>query len=69
MFSGAIIQDGRSFVPLRSIFEQMGAEITFDMMSKVATITLSENDLSKVEVKVNFLTGKVTLNDQDVQME
>jgi hypothetical protein len=56
----ALVRDGVIFVPLRSMFERMGASVAWDAASRTATISKPGS-----EVKVTLGKPVVTLNGED----
>lgn len=64
--NGVITRNSQNFVPLRSVFEQFGAEIIFDGTTKLATV--SSSDGSTV-IQVNAVTGQITLNNEPIVQE
>lgn len=69
--NGVVIRKGQSFVPIRSIFEKLGAAIKYDEESKVVTISRSNagTDSAELTIVVNYKTGATTLNGKEVQLE
>ncbi|MFD1956293.1 stalk domain-containing protein [Paenibacillus thailandensis] len=65
--TGVITRNGQNFVPLRSVFEQLGAVIKYDEPTKTATVTSSGDQ--PVAIGVNVKTGQVTLNNEAVQLD
>ncbi|SEO55833.1 stalk domain-containing protein [Paenibacillus sp. OV219] len=63
--NGVIIQDGQAFVPLRSIFEKMGAAVKWDLYSKKATIQSAD---TATQIEVNFMSSNHTLNGKTIKM-
>lgn len=64
--NGVILRNGQAFIPLRSVFEKMGAEVTWDMMNKTATVSQGKNGKTPVKIQVQYNTGQATLNGQPV---
>lgn len=71
MNNGVVIRKGQAFVPIRSIFEKLGATIKFDELSKVVTISRSNAGTGSAEltIVVNYKSGIMTLNGKEVQLE
>ncbi|GIQ70506.1 stalk domain-containing protein [Xylanibacillus composti] len=67
--NGVIIKNDQAFIPIRSIFEDLGAEVSWDMMTKVATISKSHPVESPVAISVSFTTGELSLNDEQIILE
>lgn len=53
-----VIENGRMLVPLRQVFEKMGAEVLWDDLSKTATCTLGETSVSVTLNSVNAQIGQ-----------
>src|SRR5215469_1025859 len=53
----ALVRGGTILIPLRSMFEQMGATVSYDAASKTATVSKSG-----AEVKVRIGKPEVTIN-------
>ncbi|EJW20202.1 putative E3 ubiquitin-protein ligase HerC [Paenibacillus alvei DSM 29] len=69
--NGVVIRKDQAFVPIRSIFEKLGAAIKYDEESKVVTISRSNAGTGSAEltIVVNYKTGTTTLNGKEVQLE
>ena len=61
--AGVIIKNGQSFIPLRSVFEKMGASVAWDPRTKSVVINKKEEQ-SSVTIRVNYTSEEVFL-DQD----
>lgn len=66
--AGVITRNGQNFVPLRSLFDKLGAEIGFDGTSKLATVTRTDPSLPALKISVNAKSGQTTLNGQAVTL-
>lgn len=70
--NGVIINNNQAFIPLRSIFEKMGAKISFntgtDWKKKDVTVNLAEDGKPIVDIRVDYLTGKTYLNGKEVNL-
>ncbi|WP_223068958.1 stalk domain-containing protein [Paenibacillus caui] len=66
--NGVITRDGQSFVPLRSVFEQLGARITFDETSKTATIERTKTGSEKITIRIDFKTSETWLSGKIVKL-
>lgn len=64
--SGVLIRNGQAFIPIRSIFERMGATINWDGNSKTVTISKSETNKPSINIDINYITGKILMNNQPV---
>lgn len=64
--NGVVTRDNQSYVPLRSIFEKLGAEITWDNNTKLATITRKVGDQVSVQIKINTKNETIELNNKQV---
>lgn len=69
MNNGVVIRKGQAFVPIRSIFEKLGADIKWDTISKTATITRSKAGDSALTIKVDYKLGTTTMDGKEVQLE
>ncbi|MCE3200207.1 stalk domain-containing protein [Paenibacillus sonchi] len=67
--AGVITRNGQNFVPLRSLFDKLGAEIGFDGTSKLATVTRTNPSLPALKISVNAKNGQTTLNGQAMTLE
>lgn len=59
-----VIVEGRTLIPLRGVFEQLGYEISWDNESKTATFVKDETT-----VKVSVNSKSFTVNDSDVALD
>lgn len=66
MNRGVIIRNGQAFIPLRSIFEKLGATVNWDASSKTVTISKEEADKQPVKIDINYATGKIFMNTESV---
>lgn len=66
---GVVIRNGQSFIPLRSVFERMGATLQWDMDTKTVTINQSQSGKEPIEISINYISGQVYLNQKQVQLE
>lgn len=64
--NGVVTHDNQSYVPLRSIFEKLGAVVTWDNNTKLATITRQEGDQVTVQIKINTKEETIELNNRQV---
>ncbi|MDR9855265.1 stalk domain-containing protein [Paenibacillus sp. VCA1] len=67
--SGVITRNSQNFVPLRSVFEKMGAEVSYDEKSKQATVSRKEDGKPAISISVNVKTGSITLNNAPITIE
>ena len=58
-----IMEDDRTLVPKRFLFEQMGAEVTWDEVTQSATATINASVLGAEEASA---TGRATLSNSDI---
>ncbi|AZN39843.1 stalk domain-containing protein [Paenibacillus albus] len=63
--NGVIIQEGQAFIPLRSIFEKMGASVKWDLYSKKATIQSKD---ASTQIEINFMSSNHMLNGKTIKM-
>lgn len=68
MNSGVIIKNGQAFIPLRSVFEKMGATINWEAYSKTVTISQAEADKEPVIIDINYTSGEVFMNQEPVTL-
>ncbi len=68
MNSGVIIRNGQAFIPLRSVFEKMGAVLNWDAANKTVTISQKEPEKEPVIININYSSGKVDLNNKPVSL-
>lgn len=66
--SGVIIRNGQAFIPLRSVFEKMGATLKWDASNKTVTISQTEADKQPVTISINYISGEVYLNNIPVSL-
>ncbi|MNB90583.1 hypothetical protein D3C75_376430 [compost metagenome] len=66
--SGVITRGGQNFVPLRSLFGRLGAEVTFDGSAKLAVIKRAGAgaSLPPLSITIHAVTGATKLNGQAV---
>jgi len=64
--NGIVIQGGQAFVPLRSVFEKLGAVLSWDHPTQ--TVTIQRNGTTKPEltVVINYASGEVKVNETPV---
>lgn len=67
--NGVIIQKSQAFIPLRSVFEKLGATITFDNLTKVVTITRSDVGMPPLTISINYKSGVVTVNNKVMTLQ
>ncbi|WP_052755984.1 stalk domain-containing protein [Paenibacillus durus] len=69
MNNGVITKDGQNFVPLRSVFEKLGAVVAYKETSgqKMVTITRQNGD-QKTVIQVNAKTGATSVNGAEVKL-
>lgn len=67
--SGVITRNEQNFVPLRSVFEKMGAEVSYDEKSKTAKVTRNEAGKPAISIAVNVKTGSITLNNNPIRFD
>ncbi|MCR6546566.1 stalk domain-containing protein [Dehalobacterium formicoaceticum] len=66
--SGVIIRNDQAFIPLRSVFEKMGAAINWDTYTKTVTISQREPEKEPVTISINYSSGTVDLNNKPVTL-
>ncbi|MEI0737478.1 copper amine oxidase N-terminal domain-containing protein [Paenibacillus sp. JTLBN-2024] len=67
--SGVITRNEQNFVPLRSVFEKMGAEVSYDEKSKTAKVTRNEAGKPAISIAVNVKAGSITLNNNPIRFD
>ncbi|MBB6635540.1 stalk domain-containing protein [Cohnella thailandensis] len=68
--NGVITRNGQAFVPLRSIFEKLGARISWEAESKIATLEReATGQTAAVAMKINLKDGTTTLNGETVKLQ
>ena len=58
-----VMEDDRTLVPMRFLFEQMGAEVTWDEATQAATATINTSALGAEGASA---TGRATLSNSDI---
>lgn len=70
--NGVIVRSGQTFVPLRSVFEKLGAKISWDANSKVAVVERQSaaggSDSRRTVILVDFKSSSITLNGEPVKL-
>lgn len=73
--NGVITRNGQNFVPLRSLFEKLGATITFketltaaQKVDKQIMITRDATDKPALAIGINGVTGATTVNNNAVKL-
>ena len=68
--SQPVIKDGRTLVPLRAVFEKLGADVEWDQSSKTASITIKSNTLKiKIGSEDLYLNNKKISQRLDVKAQ
>lgn len=67
MNSGVMTRSGQSYIPVRSVFEQMGALISFDEPTKTVTIQRTSDEGKSITLKIDFKKGETWLNGTKVK--
>ncbi len=68
--NGVITRNGQAFVPLRSVFEKLGAKISWDETNKIATLERAATEqTSSVTVQLNLKDGTAALNGSPVKLQ
>lgn len=65
--NGVITRNGQNFIPLRSLFTKMGANVGYSM-DKIATITGTAKDNSPLTIVINTVTGATTVNGKSITL-
>lgn len=67
MRNGAIIRDGHAYVPLRSVFEQLGAEVTWHGADRTAAVSRPASEgRPAVMIEADYNIGELRLNGETV---
>ncbi|CAM2780682.1 stalk domain-containing protein [Paenibacillus sediminis] len=66
--NGVVIRNGQAFIPIRSIFEKLGAAVTWDAENKIVTINRSEPGKASITLQMNYILDETKLNDSLVVM-
>ncbi|OAB26551.1 hypothetical protein PMSD_25555 [Paenibacillus macquariensis subsp. defensor] len=67
--NGVIIRNSQAFIPLRSVFEKLGATITFEEISKVVTIKRSDVGTPPLTISINMKSGELAVNNKAVILQ
>jgi hypothetical protein len=67
--NGVITRNDQSFIPIRSVFEKLGATVSWDNEKKIATITRSKASKSPIIIHVNYTTGITDINEEPVTLK
>ncbi|PZD95903.1 copper amine oxidase [Paenibacillus sambharensis] len=69
---GVIIRNNQAFIPLRSVFEKMGAGISFntgaDGTSKYVVIKRNDKGTAPVEITIDYKSGNAVLNGKTIKL-
>ncbi|MDO3409226.1 stalk domain-containing protein [Saccharibacillus sp. CPCC 101409] len=65
---GVVTRGNQSFVPLRSVFEKLGAAVTFDSSSKKVTVSRAENGKT-TSIVIDTNKGTASVNGKAVKLE
>lgn len=73
--NGVITRNGQNFVPLRSLFEKLGATITYKenitaakTIDKQIMITRTSTDKPALAISINGVTGATMVNNKTVNL-
>ncbi|WP_148505244.1 stalk domain-containing protein [Paenibacillus beijingensis] len=55
--NGVIIRDNQAFIPLRSVFEQLGAKLTWDSAGKIVTLERTTAGGAILTITINYKTS------------
>ncbi|TYP73217.1 stalk domain-containing protein [Paenibacillus methanolicus] len=64
--NGVVSRSNQTFVPLRSIFEKLGAKITWNAAEKLVTLEGGAQASDPLKITINYTTGITTLNGKAV---
>lgn len=71
MNTGVVTKDGQNFVPLRSVFEKLGAKITYEETSANKMISITRGAAEgkpAINIGVSAKTGATTVNGEAVKL-
>ncbi|TYP69715.1 stalk domain-containing protein [Paenibacillus methanolicus] len=66
--NGVVTRASQAFVPLRSVFEKLGAKLDWDDAGKIVTLT-GANPAKPLRITINYKTGITQLNGATVQLQ
>ncbi|OBA06875.1 copper amine oxidase [Paenibacillus polymyxa] len=66
--NGVITRNGQAFIPLRSVFDKLGAEVTYDYNSKIAKIDHSKVGDHPISIEINLKTSQTKVNSKSVEL-
>ncbi|MFC4098694.1 stalk domain-containing protein [Paenibacillus xanthanilyticus] len=64
--NGVVSRSNQTFVPLRSIFEKLGAKVTWNNDEKQVTLQGGNEASGPLTITINYMTGVTTLNGKAV---
>ncbi|MCD9023170.1 stalk domain-containing protein [Cohnella silvisoli] len=67
--SGVITRNEQAFIPLRSVFEKMGASVSWDNDNKIVTIKQSKTGKPQIIIHINYIKGVVDMNNEPVTLK
>lgn len=67
--NGVVTRNGEAFIPIRSVFEKMGAVVSWDNKTKTVTIKQSVAEKTPITIQMNFITGATDLNNEPVDLK
>ncbi|MCI3918662.1 copper amine oxidase N-terminal domain-containing protein [Paenibacillus sp. TRM 82003] len=66
--NGVIVRGGQSFLPLRSVFGQLGADVGWDHPTQMVTIERDDPTKPKLMISIDYGTGELTQNGEPVAL-
>ncbi|MFB9330369.1 stalk domain-containing protein [Paenibacillus aurantiacus] len=66
--NGVVTRASQAFVPLRSVFEKLGAKLAWNDAAKLVTLTGSDSD-KPLQITINYRTGVTQLNGETVTLQ
>lgn len=67
--NGVVTRNGEAFIPIRSVFEKMGAVVSWDNKTKTVTIKQSGAGTTPITIQMNYITGVTDMNHEPVDLK
>ena len=65
--SGVVTRNDQAFIPLRSIFEKLGATVVWNESNKTVTVSRAESGKLPTTITINFITGDAAVNNKVIE--
>lgn len=65
---GVITRGNQTYIPLRSVFEKLGAQTRWDENSKIVTISRELTDTTSLTITIDLKTSTATINNKPFKM-